>query len=142
VITTCLEPLSEPAVDISTLVVKSDDDDEKADPNAVKAILELAPGGKIARAIDFCRRLPQHHTGAHYHHIGIYAYRRTALETFVKLPVSAREKQESLEQLRALDAGMRIDAALVDTFPLGVDTPADLERVRALLKQPKKSGAQ
>ena len=140
-ITACLAPLSDPAVDISTLVVESDDDDEKADPNAVKAILKLAPGGKTARALNFCRRLPVDHTGSHYHHIGIYAYRRTALETFVKLPVSAREKAESLEQLRALDAGMRIDAALVDTFPLGVDTPADLERVRALLKQSKKSGA-
>jgi len=142
VIAACLTPLSQPAVDISTLVVESDDDDEKADPNAVKAILKLAPGGKTARAIDFCRLLPEDHTGAHYHHIGIYAYRRTALETFIKLPVSAREKTESLEQLRALDAGMRIDAALVDTFPLGVDTPADLERVRAMLKAPEKSGAQ
>jgi 3-deoxy-manno-octulosonate cytidylyltransferase (CMP-KDO synthetase) len=141
VIATCLEPLLEPAVDISTLVVKSDDDDEKADPNAVKAILEMASDGKTARAINFCRLLPKGHQGAHFHHIGVYAYRRTALETFIKLPVSAREQRDSLEQLRALDAGMRIDAALVDTFPLGVDTPADLERVRALLIKPDKSGA-
>ena len=71
--------------------------------------------------------------GPHYHHIGIYAYRRAALERFVALPPAPLEKRERLEQLRALDAGMRIDAALVDLVPLGVDTPADLERARAIL---------
>ncbi|MGH6996022.1 MAG: 3-deoxy-manno-octulosonate cytidylyltransferase, partial [Stellaceae bacterium] len=69
-----------------------------------------------------------------HHHIGLYAYRRAALARFVTLPPSANEKRENLEQLRALDAGMRIDAALVDAVPFGVDTPADLERARALMR--------
>jgi 3-deoxy-manno-octulosonate cytidylyltransferase (CMP-KDO synthetase) len=73
--------------------------------------------------------------GPHYHHIGIYAYRRAALERFVALPPGLLEKREKLEQLRALEAGMRIDVALVDTLPLGVDTPAELERARAILAQ-------
>ena len=73
------------------------------------------------------------HSGPHYHHIGIYAFRRQALETFVKLPRGRLEKQEKLEQLRALEAGMRIDVAAVDTVPLGVDAPEDLARARALL---------
>jgi 3-deoxy-manno-octulosonate cytidylyltransferase (CMP-KDO synthetase) len=72
--------------------------------------------------------------GPHYHHIGIYAYRRAALERFVSLSPGVLEKLEKLEQLRALEAGMRIDAALVDTAPLGVDTPADLERARKILE--------
>ncbi len=71
--------------------------------------------------------------GTHYHHIGLYAYRRAALERFVALPPSPLEKRESLEQLRALEAGMRIDVALVDTVPFGVDTPADLARARELM---------
>jgi 3-deoxy-manno-octulosonate cytidylyltransferase (CMP-KDO synthetase) len=71
--------------------------------------------------------------GPHYHHIGLYAYRRAALERFVKLPPSANEQREKLEQLRALDAGMRIDAMVVDSVPLGVDTPEDLEKARRLL---------
>ena len=71
--------------------------------------------------------------GPLWHHIGVYAYRRAALERFVKLPQAVLEKRERLEQLRALEAGMRIDAAIVDAVPLGVDTPADLEKARALL---------
>ena len=73
--------------------------------------------------------------GPHFHHIGMYAYRRAALERFVALPPSPLEQRESLEQLRALEAGMRIDVALVDTVPLGVDTPADLARARQLMAQ-------
>lgn len=136
----CLEPLVEPAVDIATLVVESEDEAEKTDPNAVKADIEIEDGRQIGRARNFSRALPEGHTGPHYHHIGIYAYRRTALETFVKLPPSIRERRESLEQLRALDARMRIDAALVDSFPVGVDTPADLERVRAEIAREPASG--
>jgi 3-deoxy-manno-octulosonate cytidylyltransferase (CMP-KDO synthetase) len=79
--------------------------------------------------------------GPHYHHIGIYAYRRAALERFVALPPAPLEKRERLEQLRALDAGMRIDAALVDLAPLGVDTPADLERARAILARNRSSSS-
>ena len=71
--------------------------------------------------------------GPHYHHIGLYAYRRAALEKFVKLPQSENEKREKLEQLRALDAGMWIDIAIVDAVPLGVDTPDDLDKARKLL---------
>ena len=71
--------------------------------------------------------------GPHYHHIGLYAYRRAALERFVKLPASPNEQREKLEQLRALDAGMRIDVAVVKSIPLGVDTPEELAKARALL---------
>jgi 3-deoxy-manno-octulosonate cytidylyltransferase (CMP-KDO synthetase) len=71
--------------------------------------------------------------GPHYHHIGLYAYRRAALERFVTLPPSANEQRERLEQLRALDAGMRIDAVVVKSVPLGVDTPEDLDKARAML---------
>jgi 3-deoxy-manno-octulosonate cytidylyltransferase (CMP-KDO synthetase) len=71
--------------------------------------------------------------GPHYHHIGLYTYRRQALERYVGLPQGALERRESLEQLRALEAGMRIDVALVDTLPLGIDTPADLARAREIL---------
>ncbi len=129
----CLEPLAEPAVDIASLVAVVDDPEEKADPSVVKAIAEFGPGETIARAHDFSRLLPEDHQGPHLHHIGIYAYRRTALEAFVRLPPSPRENLNRLEQLRALDAGMRIDVVRVDTVPLGVDTPADLERARAIL---------
>ena len=74
--------------------------------------------------------------GPLYHHIGLYAYRRAALKRFVGLPPSALELREQLEQLRALESGMRIDVAIVASVPLGVDTPAELERVRALLARP------
>ncbi len=129
-----LEPLANPAVDISTLAARVDDLEEKLNPNVVKVIADFDSGEKICRARDFMRLLPEGHEGPHYHHIGLYTYRRAALEAFVSLPMSDREKQNRLEQLRALDAGMRIDAVLVDTIPLGVDTPADLERARASLR--------
>jgi 3-deoxy-manno-octulosonate cytidylyltransferase (CMP-KDO synthetase) len=90
-----------------------------------------APGR--LRALYFTRATAPAGEGPLYHHIGIYAYRRRALERFVSLPPSPLELRERLEQLRALEAGMRIDATLVDTVPLGVDTPADLERARQLL---------
>jgi 3-deoxy-manno-octulosonate cytidylyltransferase (CMP-KDO synthetase) len=73
--------------------------------------------------------------GEHYHHVGLYAYRRAALERFVTLPPAVLEQRESLEQLRALAAGMRIDVALIDSFPFGVDTPAHLARAREILAQ-------
>jgi len=133
VIKDVLAPLADPAVDIATLVAPIRDPAERDDPNVVKAVLELAPGARIGRALNFTRE-PATGPGPHWHHIGIYAYRRAALERFVGLAQSARERAARLEQLRALDAGMRIDAAVVDTVPLGVDTPADLERARALLQ--------
>ena len=94
----------------------------------------LAPVEKIGRAIYFSRVVVPAGDGPHYHHIGIYAYRRDTLEKFVALPESILEKREKLEQLRALEAGMRIDVSLVDTVPDGGDTPTDLERARRQLE--------
>jgi 3-deoxy-manno-octulosonate cytidylyltransferase (CMP-KDO synthetase) len=85
------------------------------------------------RALYFTRAVAPYGEGPLYHHIGLYAFRRAALERFVSLPQSPLEQQEKLEQLRALEAGMRIDVAIVDTAPFGVDTPADLARARAVL---------
>jgi 3-deoxy-manno-octulosonate cytidylyltransferase (CMP-KDO synthetase) len=136
IIRAVLEPLSDAAVDIATLAAEITDDSERDDPNVVKAVLSMADGtggGNCGRALYFSRATVPSHPGPHYHHIGIYAFRRPALETFVTLPRGKLEQQEKLEQLRALEAGMRIDARLVDTVPLGVDTPADLERARELL---------
>jgi len=99
----------------------------------VKLVAGFAPGSRIARALYFSRAPVPWGEGEHYHHIGLYAYRRAALERFVALPPSPLERRESLEQLRALEAGMRIDAALVDTVPFGVDTQADLTRARELM---------
>lgn len=93
----------------------------------------MAPGQTVGRALYFSRAAVPSGEGPHYHHIGLYAYRREALERFVKLPAGALERRERLEQLRALEADMRIDVALVDTVPLGVDTPADLARARQML---------
>jgi 3-deoxy-manno-octulosonate cytidylyltransferase (CMP-KDO synthetase) len=127
-----IEPLSDPAVDIATLAVEITDQNEKTDPNVVK-VVGSPLGERRLRALYFTRATAPHGEGPLYHHIGIYAYRRAALERFVKLPQAALEKRERLEQLRALEAGMRIDVAIVDAVPLGVDTPADLEKARALL---------
>jgi 3-deoxy-manno-octulosonate cytidylyltransferase (CMP-KDO synthetase) len=128
-----MEPLEDAAVDIATLAVEITRDAERSDPNVVKAVAAFGGGKTIARALYFSRATVPANQGPHYHHIGIYAYRRAALERFVTLPPSLLEKREKLEQLRALEAGMRIDVALVDTLPLGVDTPAELERARAIL---------
>jgi 3-deoxy-manno-octulosonate cytidylyltransferase (CMP-KDO synthetase) len=128
-----LSPLADPAVDIATLACRIRDAAERDNPNIVKAAAGFAAGQRIARALYFSRLPVPHGAGEHYHHIGIYAYRRAALERFVALPPAVLERRESLEQLRALQAGMRIDVALVDTFPFGVDTPADLARARELL---------
>ncbi len=130
----CLEPLAEPEADIATLAAEITDDAEKGDPNVVKAVLSLANGARSGRALYFTRAAAPS-GGPLYHHIGLYAFRREALEKFVKLPRGKLEQQEKLEQLRALEAGMRIDVRLVDTVPLGVDTPAELERARELLAQ-------
>ncbi len=130
-----LKPLENPAVDIATLAAEITEPAERENPNVVKAVLALAPASRIARALYFSRAPVPWDSGdsnqALYHHIGIYAYRRAALARFVALPVTALERRERLEQLRALEAGMRIDVALVDSVPFGIDTPADLARVRA-----------
>jgi len=128
-----LAPLAEAAVDIATLAAPIENDEELGNPSVVKIAAGFAPGTSVARALYFSRLPVPYGGGAHYHHIGLYAYRRAALERFVQLPPSPLEKRESLEQLRALEAGMRIDVALVDTVPFGVDTPADLARARELM---------
>jgi 3-deoxy-manno-octulosonate cytidylyltransferase (CMP-KDO synthetase) len=128
-----LTPLAEPAVDIATIAAPIGDPAERDDPNVVKAVLASAPGAATGRALYFSRAAVPAGDGPLYHHIGLYAYRRAALARFVALPPSPLERRERLEQLRALEAGMRIDVALVDTVPLGVDTPADLARARELL---------
>jgi 3-deoxy-manno-octulosonate cytidylyltransferase (CMP-KDO synthetase) len=126
-----LKPLADRNVDITTLAAVITDPAEWTNPNVVKVSgHEIAPGR--LHATTFTRENAAG-PGPHYHHIGLYAYRRAALERFVKLPPSARERQEKLEQLRALDSGMRIDVMVVKSVPLGVDTPEDLEKARKLL---------
>jgi 3-deoxy-manno-octulosonate cytidylyltransferase (CMP-KDO synthetase) len=129
-----LAPLADPAVDIATLAAAIIDPAELTNPNVVKAI-GTPVGPRRLHARSFTRADAQG-PGPHYHHIGLYAYRRAALERFVKLPPSENEQREKLEQLRALDAGMRIDIAIVDSVPLGVDTPEELEKARARLSSP------
>jgi 3-deoxy-manno-octulosonate cytidylyltransferase (CMP-KDO synthetase) len=128
-----IAPLANPAVDLATLAVEIVEERERTDPNVVKAILSVEDGNRIARALYFTRATAPSGEGPLYHHIGLYAWRRAALARFVTLPPAPLERRERLEQLRALEAGMRIDAAIVDTVPLGVDTPADLDRARAML---------
>ena len=127
-----LAPLADPEVDIATLAAEIRDAGERTDPNVVK-VVGTPIGARCLRALYFTRASAPYGEGPLYHHIGVYAYRRAALERFVCLPPSPLERREKLEQLRALEAGMRIDVALVDSVPLGVDTPADLEIARAML---------
>jgi 3-deoxy-manno-octulosonate cytidylyltransferase (CMP-KDO synthetase) len=132
VIAAAITPLADRAVDIATLVAVITREAEKTDPNVVKLVgSEVAPGR--LRALYFTRATAPFGKGPLYHHIGLYAYRRRALRRFVGLPPSPLERRERLEQLRALEAGLRIDAMVVDDVPLGVDTPHDLERARELL---------
>jgi len=127
-----LGPLNDPVVDIATLAAEIVRPEERSNPNVVKVVgAPVAP--RRLHALYFTRATAPTGEGPLYHHIGLYAYRRAALERFVKLPPSALEKREKLEQLRALEAGMRIDVAIVDSVPLGVDTPEDLEAARARL---------
>ncbi len=128
-----LAPLDDARVDIATLAAVIDNDEDRRADSVVKVAAAFAAGTRVARALYFSRRAVPWGEGPLYHHIGIYAWRRAALARFVALPESALERRERLEQLRALEAGMRIDVALVDTVPLGVDTPDDLARVRALI---------
>jgi len=128
-----LGPLADPAVAIATLATPIRDAPERDNPNVVKAV-GTPVGERRLRALYFTRATAPWGEGDLLHHIGLYAYTRTALERFVALPPSALEIRERLEQLRALEAGMRIDIALVDVAPLGVDTPYDLEAARARLR--------
>lgn len=131
-ILSCAETLEAGGADIATLGVEITDEAEKTNPNVVK-IVGSPIGNDRLRALYFTRATAPWGEGPLYHHIGIYAYRRAALERFVALGPSPLETRERLEQLRALEAGMRIDAAIVSSVPLGVDTPEDLERARAIL---------
>lgn len=127
-----LGPLADPAVDIATLAAEIHTEEEATNPNVVKVIgSPLAPDR--LRALYFTRATAPWGDGPRYHHIGLYGYRRAALERFVALPPSPLEAREKLEQLRALEAGMRIDVGIVDTVPRGVDTAADLETARRVL---------
>ena len=130
----CLAGLTNDSVDIATIAAEILDEADIANPNIVKAIAPLEGEREVAYARDFVRVVDGDMPPPYWHHIGVYAYRRASLERFVKLPISAREKERSLEQMRALDNGMKIAVVKVDTVPLGVDTPADLEIARKLLK--------
>lgn len=131
-ISAAIPPLDDGSVDIATLGAVIAREDERDNPNVVKIVGSPLSATRL-RALYFTRATAPWGNGPLYHHIGLYAYRRAALERFVALPPSALEVRERLEQLRALEAGMRIDAEIVDTVPLGVDTPHDLERARAML---------
>jgi 3-deoxy-manno-octulosonate cytidylyltransferase (CMP-KDO synthetase) len=119
--------------EIATLAAPIDNEADKANPAVVKAVVAWDAGERLGRALYFTRSTAPSGDGTLYHHIGLYAYAREALESFVALPPSPLEKCEKLEQLRALEAGMSIAVAHVDEAPLSVDTPADLERARKLL---------
>ncbi len=130
-----LRPLADPDVALATLAAVIARDEERSDPNVVKLVgTEVGPGR--LRALYFTRATAPWGDGPLHHHIGLYAFRREALRCFVALPPSPLERREKLEQLRALEAGMRIDATVVDTVPLGVDNPAELARARLLLESP------
>lgn len=127
-------PLSDRTVDIVTLCAPITDPEEADNPNVVKLVgHEVGP--RRLRALYFTRARAPYGPGPLWHHIGLYAYRRKALTRFVALPPGELETREKLEQLRALEAGMRIDAVIVDDLPLGVDTPADLDKARALMQR-------
>ena len=128
-----LTPLADPAVDIATLVAPVATAEEAAAAQVVKAACAFGPGQEVAAALYFSRAAVPWGEGPLWHHIGVYAYRRAALARFVGLPEGALERRERLEQLRALEAGMRVGCARVDHAPFGVDTPEDLERARAMM---------
>ncbi|MER8372157.1 3-deoxy-manno-octulosonate cytidylyltransferase [Mesorhizobium sp. M1406] len=132
IIAASLRPFEDSAVDIATLGVEIVRDEEKTNPNVVKIVGSPLSGTRL-RALYFTRAMAPWGDGPLYHHVGLYAYRRVALERFVALKPSPLERRERLEQLRALEAGMRIDAEIVQSLPLGVDTPEDLERARTIL---------
>jgi 3-deoxy-manno-octulosonate cytidylyltransferase (CMP-KDO synthetase) len=132
-IAAAVEPLADSAVDLATLVYPIEREDEKTNPNVVKMVgTEVVPGR--FRALYFTRATAPAGDGPLYHHIGVYAYRRPVLQRFVSLPPSPLESRERLEQLRAIEAGMRIDAVVVDDVPFGVDTPQQLEEAREILR--------
>ena len=128
-----LDLLEAETVDISTLAAEITEAYEREEPSVVKAVISMPPGARQGRGLYFTRVAAPSGDGPLYHHIGIYGYRRAALERFVKLPPGHLESRERLEQLRALEAGMVIQVGLVDRVPFGVDTPAELDRARKAL---------
>ena len=137
-IAAAIGPLADAAVDIATLAAEITRAQERTDPNVVK-LVGTPVGARRLRALYFTRAAAPAGEGPLYHHIGLYAFRREALARFVALPPSPLEQREKLEQLRALEAGMRIDATIVDSVPLGVDTAAELARARAILGRGKEA---
>ncbi len=131
----CLAGLTNEQVDIATIAALIENDEDIKNPNIVKAIASLGKDREVAYARDFVREVGPEHEAPYWHHIGVYAYRRQSLSRFVSLPVSTRETLRKLEQMRALDNDMRIAVVRVDSVPLGVDTSADLEAVRAILRK-------
>lgn len=129
-----LRPLSDPSVDIATLVAPVKTEFERNAPSVVKVACSFSNDAEIAKALYFSRCPIPYGDGPLWHHVGIYAYRKAALERFISLPTSFLENREKLEQLRALEAGMRIGCARIDEAPFGVDTPDDLENVRRIIK--------
>jgi 3-deoxy-manno-octulosonate cytidylyltransferase (CMP-KDO synthetase) len=131
----CLAGLVNEPADISTIAALIEREEDVANPNIVKAIAPLSEEREVAFARDFVRNVGPEHNPPFWHHIGVYAYRRAILEKFVALPVSPREAERKLEQMRAMDNGMRLVVVRVDTVPLGVDTPTDLETARRMLRK-------
>jgi 3-deoxy-manno-octulosonate cytidylyltransferase (CMP-KDO synthetase) len=138
-IAACAAALQPPEAEIATLAAEIAAPSEVIDPNVVKVVGAPSGDGRL-RALYFTRAAAPYGAGPFYHHIGLYAYKRAALERFVSLPISVLERREKLEQLRALEAGMRIDVAVVNGVPLGVDTAADLEAARRLLTAKARMG--
>jgi 3-deoxy-manno-octulosonate cytidylyltransferase (CMP-KDO synthetase) len=127
----CLKPLEHSDIDMATLACAIHSNEELSDPNVVKIALSLNENGTTGRALYFSRACIPHGAVIHYHHIGLYAYRRDTLKRFVNLPPSPLEQAERLEQLRALEDGMRIGVGIIDKAPWGVDTHEDLDRIRS-----------
>ena len=136
------EALANPDVDISTAIAPITHEADRNNPAIVKAVVELPSGATRGRALYFSRAVVPANEGPHWHHIGLYGYRRDALSRFVALPPAELEKREKLEQLRALANGMRLDAAVVSEVPLGVDTPAELALAREMVACKLKDAAQ
>jgi 3-deoxy-manno-octulosonate cytidylyltransferase (CMP-KDO synthetase) len=128
-------PLASGQADITTLATAITREEEHQNPSVVKVVMSLQEGADTGRALYFTRTAAPYGEGIRYHHIGVYAYRRDALKRFVSLPPSPLELREKLEQLRALEAGMRISVCVVNTTPLGIDTPQDLARAREIMHQ-------
>lgn len=129
-----LRPLSDRSVDIATLIAPVKTDFERNAPSVVKVACSFKKDDNIATALYFSRAPIPYGEGVLWHHVGIYAYRKTALERFISLPESYLESREKLEQLRALESGMNIGCATIENAPFGVDTLADLENVRKIVK--------